>query len=156
MGHGIHYHTIHCGCLEVNPRRSRGEQSEHIWRWVDEHKLVVVFSDNWTLGCRVHIIKKNEVFDRLNWLASWIREKQLDVDWKLAPAHLMHLVRRLGNCDDRLWEARVKFEFHFGDEARNIFVVLASHVAAPSIELLLLDLPASEDSVRAENDWLVN
>ena len=156
LGHTVYHHTVLRSCLKIYSRRSRREQSEHVWRWVDEHKLVVVFSYYWSFGCWVHVIKQNEVLDCLDWLACGIREKQLDVNWELAPAHLVHLERRLGDCDDRLWEARVKLKFDFGDEARYVFVVLTAHVAAPSIELLLLDLSAPKNGVCAKNDWLVN
>ena len=134
----------------------RGEQSEHCWRRINENQFVVILSDNWSFSCRVHVIKKNEVLNCLNRLASWVREKQLDIDWELAPAHFVHLKRRLGYCDDRLWEAWVKFELDFGDKARDVFVVHTSHVATPSIKLLLLDFPASKYGVSAKNDGLMD
>ena len=156
LGHTVYHHTILRSCLKIYSRRSRGEQSEHSWRWVDEHKLVVVLSDDWSFGCWVHVIKQNEVLDCLNWLASGIREKQLDVNWELAPAHLVHLKGRLGDCDDWFWEARVKLKLDFGDKARDVFVVLTAHIAAPGIELLLLDFSAPKNGVCAKNDWLVD
>ena len=68
----------------------------------------------------------------------------------------MHLKWRLGYCENGLGEAGVELEFDFGDEARNVLVVLPAHIATPSVKLVLLDFSPAENGIRPENHRFVD
>ena len=133
-----------------------GQKLKHVHRGVNEDDLVVILSDNGSLRRRIHIVKQNQVFDCLDWLARGVREVQLDVDRELAPADFVDSERRCRHRDHWLWEAWIQLKLYFADPRRDVFVIAAPNVATPGIDLVLGRLFAAKDGICSENDRFVN
>lgn len=69
----------------------------------------------------------------------------------------MDLKWRFMHCDESIFlKTGVELKLNLLYEAWNVFVILSTNIATPCIQLILLHLLTSIDSVSAKDDWLMD